>query len=157
MNSTTNDPIDTIEYGYCHCGCGEKTRLAPQTDRQKGWIGGEPVRFVKGHNIRGSNNPYCRPLEERFWEKVNRDGPGGCWIWTGSTNGRYGQVCLNGVPKKAHRISWEMKNGPIPDGLHCLHRCDRPECCNPSHLFIGTQADNIADMIKKGRAWYQRD
>jgi hypothetical protein len=51
----------------------------------------------------------------------------------------------------AHRRAWELTHGPITDGLHCLHHCDHPPCCNPSHLFLGAPADNVADMVAKGR------
>jgi hypothetical protein len=52
---------------------------------------------------------------------------------------------------KAHRVAWTLANGPIPAGMHVLHTCDNPPCCNPGHLWLGTQADNMADMARKGR------
>lgn len=78
--------------------------------------------------------------------------PNGCLEWTGSTNARgYGQIKIDGKPIKTHRLAWELANDEIPDGLHVLHHCDVPLCCNPEHLFLGTQADNMADMAAKGR------
>lgn len=99
--------------------------------------------------------PGSRPLIERFWEKVDRRGPDECWLWTAGTNGRgYGQI-KEGAPKRkmllAHRVSYKMAKGSMPDDLFVLHECDRPLCCNPAHLFLGTNQDNMDDMVKKRR------
>lgn len=75
----------------------------------------------------------------------------GCWIWLPNCR-RYGELKINGKMVKAHRASWEAYNNQsIPDGLNVLHQCDVTECVNPAHLFLGTQLDNIRDMIAKGR------
>jgi hypothetical protein len=91
--------------------------------------------------------------EDRFWSKVNKTA--NCWIWIGakSKKSKRGNFRPGGCAQKisAHRFSWILKNGPIPSGLCILHKCDIPDCVNPDHLFLGTQADNIADMDKKGR------
>lgn len=88
----------------------------------------------------------------RFWAKVNRTET--CWIWTAckSLTG-YGQIGREKSRDRfaAHRVSWVIENGPIADGLLVLHRCDNPSCVRPSHLFLGTDADNVNDMIEKGR------
>lgn len=76
----------------------------------------------------------------------------GCWIWTGTRlSAGYGVIRHEGKLVRAHRVSWEMNRGPIPEGKRVLHRCDVPFCVNPAHLFLGTQADNVSDMIAKGR------
>lgn len=76
----------------------------------------------------------------------------GCQIWTAATSMKgYGQFNKGGKDYLAHRASWTISHGPIPAGLWVLHRCDTPPCINPDHLFLGTAADNTADMIRKGR------
>lgn len=88
--------------------------------------------------------------EARFWAKVDRSGE--CWVWTGYRDaGGYGRFRFKGAPKRAHRVLWLLTNGAIPDGLHVLHSCDNPPCVNPAHLRLGTNNDNRADMVSKGR------
>jgi hypothetical protein len=95
-----------------------------------------------------------QPLGPRFWAKVDRSRVGRCWPWIGAKNGGegYGVIFRDGRPALAHRVSWELHNGPIPDGLGVLHRCDNPPCVNPRHLFVGSNADNNRDKISKGRS-----
>jgi hypothetical protein len=85
----------------------------------------------------------------RFWSKVTKGD--GCWLWTGSTTRGYGTFSLGGGPKYAHRISYELALGAVPDGMGVLHRCDTPLCVRPEHLFVGTRGDNARDAASKGR------
>ena len=98
-----------------------------------------------------------RPLKERFWEKlpVERD-PDKCWEWKGCDNGYgHGQIGSGGKHGKmilAHRVAWEFANDQkIPEGKQVNHHCDNPPCCNPDHLYVGTQADNMKDMARRNR------
>lgn len=78
--------------------------------------------------------------------------PSGCLIWKASSNpDGYGWMRYEGTIELSHRVAWQIKNGPIPDGLFVLHSCDNPPCCNPQHLFLGTHLDNMKDMWAKGR------
>lgn len=102
----------------------------------------------------GTNGHPIIPIEQRFWKHVKKTN--GCWNWIGAakTDG-YG-IIMEGkrgsTRLAAHRVAYEIHNGPIPKGLLVCHKCDHPLCVNPKHLFLGTLEDNVADRVKKGRS-----
>lgn len=90
-------------------------------------------------------------VESRFWRRVDKTD--GCWVWkTAPSQPRYGYLRVGKSLVAAHRVSYELANGTIPNGLFVCHHCDNPKCVNPAHLFLGTQLDNMRDMHAKGRA-----
>jgi hypothetical protein len=152
------------------CGVGVVKRNAETCSRpcgiqlsiQRGTRGSAHERQLKAWRTRRSRNwmnpvkgRILRPLAERFWEKVLK--ADGCWEWTGCRGGKatsgkhYGGLSVRGRMVKAHRISYELHYGDVPDGLCVLHRCDNPGCVRPDHLWVGTRSDNARDAVRKGR------
>lgn len=93
------------------------------------------------------------PVEDRFRQFYKKDTKTGCWNWQSSLDGKrgYGFIGIDGKSIRAHRASWQIHIGHIPKDMHVLHRCDNPSCVNPSHLFLGTNQDNVNDKMQKGR------
>ena len=90
-------------------------------------------------------------LRERFWHYVQKTS--GCWYWVGYKDPQgYGRLHIDGRPELAHRLSWKIHDGDIPQNKHILHECDNPACVNPDHLYIGNQLSNMQDMWRRGRA-----
>jgi len=90
---------------------------------------------------------------DRFWSKVRKDGPGGCWLWTASLcSSGYGSFLFEGRVERAHRVSWVLSSGDVPAGLCVLHHCDNRRCVNPAHLYVGTKKDNARDREERGRS-----
>jgi hypothetical protein len=106
--------------------------------------------------------PAHRSTPASFWDKSIPEPNSGCWIWLGAIHHAgggmlYGVACWRNTRVLAHRLAWELSNGRIPDRVEVVrHRCDTPLCVNPEHLLIGSQADNMADMLARGRHWASR-
>lgn len=98
------------------------------------------------------NERRAQQAPERFWNSFNRT-PSGCWLWQKKVHPLtgYGSVGYQSKDWLVHRLAWTLTNGPIPKGMNVLHRCDVRHCGNPTHLFLGTQSDNIIDMYRKSR------
>lgn len=132
----------------CRCDCGNETVAHLQHLRK----GATTSCGCYRADVRRARAP--RPLAERFWAKIQKTE--GCWLWIGGHNaegyGRLGRGERGSVIDYAHRVSWEIANGPIPDGLWALHRCDNPRRVRPDHLFLGDRSDNMRDCYAKGRA-----
>lgn len=104
---------------------------------------GDPLTTKSGKTRDEIDDPVAN-----FWAKVIKTDS--CWGWTASGQ-RYGKLRVSGVYVNAHRFSWELHNGPIPEGMFVLHHCDNPPCTNPEHLYLGTNSDNMVDMVRRGR------
>jgi hypothetical protein len=122
----------TVPYGFCECGCGERAPVAVRTTTSKGWVKGEPLRYVRGHNRRTGPDAY----------RVDPDT--GCWDWLRARqeNG-YGAAWDGHRVRYAHRVYYERLVGPIPAGHVLDHLCRNPGCINPEHLEPVTDAENV--------------
>jgi len=106
----------------------------------------------KRRQIAGTLEPIpSLTVAERLARGLVRQ-PNGCLEWQGAKkDSGYGEIAVNSRPVATHRLAWTLANGPIPDGMCVLHKCDNRPCCDVSHHFLGSRADNVADMVAKGR------
>lgn len=145
---------ETKSRGLCHAHYQQRYRygiplkpLRPKYEPTCSFEGCGAKHFslglCQGHYEQQRAGQELRPIsrlgaEARFWEKVDRRGPDGCWIWTGAllNNGGYGHLTQGGENVSAHRYSWELAHGPLPPGARVGHTCDESACVNPAHLQI---------------------
>jgi hypothetical protein len=119
--------------GLCQCGCGQPAPLAEQSVTARGYIRGEPVRFIRNHHT-----------IKRSWTARPGPLPTPCWIWDGAPNDLgYGSVWINGRCIKAHVWIWEQGHGAVPPGMELDHLCRRRLCVNPAHLEPVTHRENV--------------
>jgi len=91
------------------------------------------------------------PVDIRLWRRVDKSND--CWEWQGTHDASgYGRIQIGRTPTLTHRVSWELEHGPIPPGRQVLHHCDNRKCVRPAHLFLGDNAANVADRVRKGRS-----
>lgn len=128
--------------------CGNLFRPRQQLTPNR--LNGHPALYCSRSCFYAS---YGTP-EQRFWAKVDRSNPNGCWPWLGSKRKRgkgHGYFMVDGKSISAHRYALILATGGDRPGMEACHTCDNPPCCRDDHLFWGTNADNMADMVKKGR------
>ncbi len=127
-----------MPYGYCQCGCGEMTKIAPETSRKDGYLKGEPRRYVAGHNGLTSRVAYVE-------QDMGHDTP--CWIWQRGKSGGYGTI----GGRHAHAVYFEEHNGALLPGYHVHHLCPAKLCVNPEHLqALSHESHSRVTMLESG-------
>jgi hypothetical protein len=132
----------------CECGCGQPARIATSTVRARGWVKGEPRRFLRGHSNRrfGFETPEQRLLRETIKTET-------CWNWVGATTSSgYGSLSRKGRAVGAHVFSYEIFKGPLAQGLEIHHTCSNRLCVNPDHLQAVTHADHLRIAPSPGQS-----
>ncbi len=150
-----NNPVRAKGYCATHYNVYGKPRKPCAIDGCKGFAVGRSL--CKPHYHQASKNGFegfeKESAEDRFHKNYKVNHETGCWIWTAGASGNgYGTIAENYVDIYAHRFSYEIHKGLIPEGKYVCHDCDTPLCVNPEHLFLGTHLDNMEDMTNKGRS-----
>jgi hypothetical protein len=128
----------------CVCDCGNEKDANEDSLRNGNTTSCGCERGIDSYN-------YKNKIKNRI-EKGCKIDQNGCWIWLGAKHKQgYGNIAYKNKPELCHRIAWIIFNGPIPEGIKVCHKCDVTGCCNPEHLFLGTQKNNVEDGIEKGR------
>lgn len=154
LNRAENSPTGKVRW-LCRCACGTElpvrgTLLVSGLTRSCGCLHQERVRKLSERAALARMTADLGDIADLFWSKVQKTSS--CWIWTGTKRkDGYGVQGFNRTTLRAHRVSWMLTHGGIPEGMDVLHRCDVAFCVRPTHLFLGTQLDNMRDMITKGR------
>jgi hypothetical protein len=129
--------MNSIPHGLCRCGCGQSTPLADRTSTERGWIKGQPINYIHGHNPRKALRLDQHLAVDRGYETP-------CWIWQGSKSGLgYGRMRYKGETRLAHRVYYIEMRGLIPPDLDLDHLCRVPACVNPNHLEPVPHAENV--------------
>lgn len=126
----------------CGCGCGAPTKISARSDGT--YRAGEARKFLSGHQFR-------KDIQERIAKWTQRNPETGCLEWVGALSHGYGYVHYQGKPRAAHIVVYVLLHGELAEGLMVCHSCDNPKCCEPEHLFPGTNQDNVDDCVSKGR------
>jgi len=150
LDSLERAPSTGAEHGtsakLCECGCGQPAPIAKDTNRRLGYIKGQPVRFVQGHNARVEHphKPGTRPSRPPHPDDYTVNSETGCWEWRHAVNRHgYGMVWRGGHKIHAHRFFFQELVGPIPDGFDVDHLCRNRRCVNPAHLEAVPRAVNL--------------
>lgn len=144
-----------IEKGLCHCGCGAATAPSPRNYHWKGVRKGEPQLYIYGHGSRARWGLDFSSDKARFEEYLYPDPNSGCHLFCGKEGvkgyGIFKFIADKTKTTQAHRAAWILAGKEIPEGMHVLHKCDTPCCCNIDHLYVGTNQQNRRDMAMRNR------
>lgn len=147
----TATEIAAVKPGFCYCGCGGRTPLATRTNKARGNVAGQSIKYLKNHH-RTSKPIDMTDVRRRFLNFVTAGGPDACWEWQGDTNWKgYGRLSVKARNVGAHRVSYQLHHGDIPEDLLVRHTCDNPPCVNPAHLVLGTYQQNSQDAKERDR------